>query len=149
DSFNAGTPQTAAQLAALLAQYGIPGSFTPLLNRQTFVYLNFGRIYTQGFELDGEYRISSKLRVAGAYTFLDAKDKATALRLTQRHRHQGSVRTEYVNTRLGLVANVRGAFFSKWPLNAAAGTYGFGYSVWDFYISKKLPRGVQPYLAID
>ena len=46
DSVNIGTPRTAEQLAALLNHYGIPFSFNPLLNRQTFVYQNFGRIYT-------------------------------------------------------------------------------------------------------
>jgi outer membrane receptor for ferrienterochelin and colicins len=149
DSVNIGTPRTAEQLALLLSQYGIPSSFNPLLNRQTFIYLNFGRIYTQGFELDAEHSMTRQLRVSAAYTYLDARDTGTKLGLPQRHKHQGYVRTEYANSRLGLLANVRGAFFSKWLLNPVAGTKGFAYNVWDFYVSKNLPRGAQTYFAID
>ena len=149
DSVSIGTPRTAAELTALLTQYGIPASFNPLVNRQTFIYQNFGRIYTQGFELDASQAITRDIRVSGAYTFLDARDSITHLALPQRHKHQGFVRTEYANTKLGLLANVRGTFFSNWWLSPAAGTRAFGYSMWDFYISKNLRRGVQPYFAID
>jgi len=149
DSFVAGTPRTAAEMRSLLAAYGIPSSFEPLLNRQTFVYINVGRIYTRGFELDAEHSLTRSLRLQGAYTFLDAIDKNTRLRLPQRHRHQGYVRTEYMNQRLGLLANLRGTFFSRWLLNPAANTSAFGYSMWDFYLSKNLPRGVQFYFAVD
>ncbi len=149
DTVNIGTPRTADQLISLLTQYGIPSSFTPLLNRQTFIYQNFGRIYTQGFELDAEQSITRQVRVAAAYTYLDARDTGTRLGLPQRHKHQGFVRTEYANPRWGILANVRGAFFSKWLLNPAAGTQAFGYGAWDFYASKNLPRGLQMYFAID
>ncbi len=149
DSINAGTPRTAEQLAQILAPYGIPPSFTPLLNRQTFIYQNFGRIFTQGVELNAEQSITRQIRVWAAYTYLDARDSGTKLVLPQRHKHQGYVRTEYENSRLGLIANVRGTFFSKWPLNPAAGTWAFGYNIWDFYISKNLPHGVQAYFTID
>ena len=149
DTITIGTPQTNAQLAALLSQYGIPASFSPLLNRLTFIYQNFGRIYTEGFDLDAEQSISSMVRVAGAYTYLNAKDQATGLGLPQRHRHQGYVRTEFYNPRWGLLANVRGSFFNKWLLNPAAGTSAYGYGIWDFYTSKTLPHGTQAYFAID
>jgi len=133
----------------LLTQYGIPASFTPLLNRQTFIYQNFGRIYTQGFELDAEQAITRQLRVMASYTYLDARDSVTKLGLSQRHKHQGYVRTEYSNAKWGLLANVRGTFFSKWWLNPAAGTRAFGYSTWDFYTSKNLPHHAQAYFAVD
>lgn len=149
DSVNIGTPRTAAEMAALLALYGIPNSFNPLVNRQTFIYQNFSKIYTRGFELDAEQSITRQLRVLGAYTFVDAKDTVTGLPLPQRHKHQGYMRTEYANTRLGLLANVRGTFFSNWFLSPAAGTRAFGYAVWDFYISKDIPRGAQAYFSID
>lgn len=149
DTVNIGTPRTADQLSALLAQYRIPLFFNPLLNRQTFIYRNFGRIYTQGFELDAERALTSSLRVAGAYTYLDARDTATKLDLPQRHKHQGYMRTEYVNRRLGLLANVRGTFFGDWWLNPAAGTRAFGYRMWDFYVAKDLAKGLQSYFTID
>ena len=125
------------------------GSFNPLLNRQTFIYQNFGRIYTRGFELDAEYSVTRDLRVVGSYTFVDARDRGTKLGLPQRHKHQGLMRTEYANARLGLLTNVRGTFFSNWLLNPAAGTRAYGYGVWDFYISKNLPHATQAYFSID
>ncbi|HEU0120163.1 MAG TPA: TonB-dependent receptor [Bryobacteraceae bacterium] len=149
DTINLGTPRTAADLTALLAPYSIPLSFNPLLNRQTFIYQNFGKIYTRGFELDGEHAVHRMVRVAGAYTYLDARDTGTRLALSQRHRHQGSVRTTFANPRWGLTANVRGAFYSWWYLNTAAGTRGLGYGIWDCYVAKDLRHGVQSYFTID
>jgi outer membrane receptor for ferrienterochelin and colicins len=149
DSVSIGTPRTVEQLAELLNQFGIPFSFNPLLNRQTFIYQNFGRIYTQGFELNAEQMITPQLRVAGAYTYLDARDTSTKFGLPQRHKHQGYMRTEYASTRLGLLANIRGSFFSRWLLNPAAGTSAYGYGLWDFYVSKNVARGVQAYFSID
>jgi outer membrane receptor protein involved in Fe transport len=54
-----------------------------------------------------------------------------------------------MNARFGLLANLRGTFFGRWPLNPALNTAAFGYAMWDFYVSKRLPRGVQGYLTID
>jgi len=149
DSRNAGTPRTAAELNGLLAANGIPPIFNPLLGRQTFIYFNLSRIYTQGVELDGEYSFNRQLRVSGSYTYLNALDKLSKLPLTQRHRHTGVVRADYVVPKLGIVANVRGAFFSHWVLNSATGTRGLPFQIWDAYISKDLPRGFQPFLALD
>lgn len=149
DTYSAGTPQTADQLANLLASYGVPLSFNPLLNRLTFIYLNLNRARTQGVEVNGNVAITRHVGLWGAYTFLNAVDRATGLPLPQRHRHQGYVKADYNNPRWGLLANVRGTFFSRWPLNPAVGTYGYGYQIWDAYASKRLPRGLQAFLAID
>jgi len=149
DTVNIGTPRTADQLAGLLGQHGIPTFFNPLLNRQTFIYQNFGRIYTQGFELDAERAVTAWLRVTAAYTYLDARDTGTKLALPQRHKHQGYLRTEYVNRRIGLLANVRGTYFGDWYLNPAAGTRAYGYRMWDFYVAKELAKGLQGYFTID
>jgi outer membrane receptor for ferrienterochelin and colicins len=144
-----GTPRTAADLNAILAVNGIPAFFNPLLNRQTFIYFNQARIFTQGFELDGEYAVNRNLRASGAYTYLNALDRVTRLALAQRHRHQGQIRVDYAIPRLGLVTNIRGSYFSHWLLNAAAGTRGLPYQIWDAYLGKDLPRGFQTYLALD
>ena len=76
-------------------------------------------------------------------------DRATGLLLPQRHRHQGFVKAEYSKPRWGILANIRGVFFSKWPLNPATGTYGYGYRIWDLYASKHLRRGFQAFGSID
>ena len=148
-SIRFGTPQTPAQLAALLSPYGIPLSFNPLLNRLTFVYLNLNRARTEGFEVNGDVAILRGVRVDGAYTLLEGVDRSTGLALPQRHRHQGYLKAEYNNQRWGTLANLRATFFSKWPLNPAAGTYGYGYQIWDLYASKRLPAGIQAFGAID
>lgn len=149
DSVNIGTPRTQAELVSLLNTYGIPANFQPLLNRMTFAYLNYGKIYTQGYEVNGDVALTRDLRVGGAYTFLHPVDTATGLHLTQRHRHQGSSKVEYVNPRWGLFTNLRGSFYSDWLLNAAQNTRGLGYAIWDFYAAKRLPRGLEFYGAID
>jgi outer membrane receptor for ferrienterochelin and colicins len=149
DIYSVGTPQTSEQLAALLAPYGVPLSFNPLLNRLTYLYLNLNRARTEGFELNGDVALTRAVRLAGAYTFLEAIDRSTGLLLPQRHRHQGYVKADYSLPRLGISANVRGTFFSKWPLNPAQGTYAYGYQIWDVYASKKLPHGVQAFGAIN
>ena len=76
---------------AVERQYGIPAAFNPLLGRQLFIYQNLSRIYTRGFEVDGEASLGRGFRVRGAYTFLDARDQVTGAPLTQRHKHQGFV----------------------------------------------------------
>ncbi len=149
DSRLIGTPRTAAELNQLLVTYGIPPFFDPLLGRQTFIYANQSRIFTQGVELDGEYALTRSLRVSGAYTFLHAKDTVTNLALPQRHRHTGIFRADYTIPKLGLHTNVRGAFYSHWLLNAATGTRGLPFQIWDAYVSKPWPRRVETFLAVD
>jgi outer membrane receptor for ferrienterochelin and colicins len=149
DSRLIGTPRTATELNQLLGVYGIPAFFDPLVGRQTFIYLNQSRIFTQGVELDGEYAFSRALRVSGAYTFLQAKDTVTNLALPQRHRHTGIIRADYTVPKLGLHTNVRGAFYSHWLLNAATGTRGLPFQIWDAYVSKPWPRRVETFLAVD
>lgn len=149
DSFLIGTPRTRPELEALMAQYGIPLNFNPLLGRQTFIYRNLNRIHTQGFEVDGEWLIGRGWRTRGGYNYLDARDDKTGLYLAQRHRHQGFGMGEYVNQKLGLIANIRGTFYSKWLLNSAAGTRAFGYGIWDLYASKEIVYGFRMFGAID
>lgn len=144
-----GTPRTSTELNDLLLSFGIPPIFDPLVNRQTFIHLNQSRIFTQGFELDGEYAFTRSLRLSGAYTFLQAKDTVTNLALPQRHRHTGIVRAEYTIPKLGLHTNVRGAFYSHWLLNAATGTRGLPFQIWDAYVSRTWPRRIETFLAID
>jgi outer membrane receptor for ferrienterochelin and colicins len=148
DSVSLGMLRSTAQLATVMQQYRIPASFQPLVNRLTFLYLNFGAIYTQGFEVDVQQELTRQLRLQGGYAWLDARDKRTGLTLPQRHKHQGFFRTDYASRRLGLWANMRGTLFSDWLL-APAGTRGFGYALWDFYLAKDLRSGIQNYFAID
>ncbi len=144
-----GTPRSANDLNTILTNFGIPAFFDPLLNRQTFLYVNQSRIFTRGFEVDGEYSVNRNFRASGAYTFLNALDRNSRLGLPQRHRHQGQVRFDWSSRRTGLNANIRGTFLSHWLLNAATGTRGLPYQIWDSYVGKNWKRGFQTYLAID
>lgn len=149
DSRNIGTPRSAAELNTLLNAYGIPPFFDPLVGRQTFVYFNQSRIFTQGFELDGEYAFHRNLRLSGGYTYLHALDRLTRLGLTQRHRHHAQTRLDYLIPRWGLTTNLRGSFYSHWLLNATTGTRGLPFQIWDAYVGKDLRRGFQTFLAVD
>jgi len=151
DSSLIGTPTTPEQMGQMRAPWQLPPDFGLLLflGRQTFLYRNLGKIHTEGFELDGEWMIGRGFRARSAYTYLSAKDDNSGLALTQRHRHQGFGMGEYVNRRWGLITNIRGTFFSNWLLNAAAGTRGFGYGIWDAYASKEIRGGLQAFGAID
>lgn len=149
DSRLIGTPRTTAEIEALMAAYGISGNFNLLLGRQTFLYVNQSRIFTQGVEIDGEYAFSRNLRVSGAYTFLQAKDRITKLALTQRHRHNGTMRVDYALPKLGITTNLRGTFYSHWLLNAATGTRGLPFQIWDFYVAKSWKYNMQSFFTID
>lgn len=149
DFTQVGRLRTAAEAAALLDRYAIPPSFDPILNRPVYLYQNLARALTRGAELDAEVSLVKQWRVRGAYTFLDARDETTRLRLAQRHRYQGFIGTEYATPRWGLTTNLRGTMFSPWLLNAATGTRAYGYSLWDLYAAKRLPRGATLFAAID
>ena len=148
DSTNIGTPRTPAEAAALLARYSIPADYNPILNRPIFLYQNLSRAVTRGVEVDAEVSLMRNWRVRGAYTFLDARDVLTDLRLAQRHRNQGFAGTEYTVPRWGLSANMRASYYSYWLLNSAAGTRAYGYSIYDLYCSKQI-KTVAAYASID
>jgi outer membrane receptor for ferrienterochelin and colicins len=104
--------------------------------------------YTQGFNASTQVAVMKNLKVSGGYTYLEAVDSLNHEWLPGRSRHQGHVGAEYSNPRWGLLANVRGNFFSRWPTGASTGD-AFGYQTWNLYASQKLRRGVQVFGAID
>ena len=143
-------------LGSLLAQYGVPGTFgydSGGAAAFTFINLNVDRAYTQGFDVAGRIAISPTLKFSGAYTYLEAVDTIDHTWLPNRNRNQGHIKLEYSKTRWGLLANVRGTFFSDWLAAAASdGTpadWAYGYAIWNLYASKTLGRGLQIFGAID
>jgi outer membrane receptor for ferrienterochelin and colicins len=145
----AGFPTSEADLEALLAQYGIPQSFGAQPFLATYLYTNVDQAYTQGINLKGSVLLSRDLRVDGFYAYLDPYDVTDKQTLTERSRNQGSVRTEYVSNRLGLVANIRGNFFGRYLINATTGQHEEAYALWNFYVSKNVVHGLQAYGAVD
>ncbi len=156
DSVSLGFIASPQQLAGLIAREGIDPRFKPQLNRLLFFYKNIADAQTQGIEFDSDVSLARGFLVGGAYTYLDAFDKATNLELLGRHQHQGNARFAWEsNKRLGLRANVRGTFYSSW-INSRATVNGVvtdtiapKFALWDFYVAKNLYRGLEVFTAVD
>jgi outer membrane receptor for ferrienterochelin and colicins len=156
DSVSLGFIASPQQLAAIVASEGIDPLFKPQLNRLLFLYKNIADAATQGVEFDGDISLARGFLLGGAYTYLDAFDKATDLELLGRNRHQGHTRFAWESgEKLGLRANVRGTFYSSW-INSRATVNGVvtntvapKFALWDFYIAKKLYRGLEVFTAVD
>ncbi|HWB85090.1 MAG TPA: TonB-dependent receptor [Bryobacteraceae bacterium] len=143
-------------LASLLGHYGVPGTFgydTTGAAFFTFINLNVDRACTQGFDIDGRIAITPTLKFSGAYAYLEAVDTINHIWLPNRNRNQGHIKLEYAKPRWGLLANIRGTFFSNWLVAAASdgspADWAYGYAIWNLYASKTLGHGLQIFGAID
>ena len=141
-------------MTEILTRESLDVSFRPVAGRLLFTYKNVNDAVTEGVELDGELAITAGLSVAGAYTYLEARDDRTGLRLTGRNEHQGSVRATWRHP-IGLVANVRGMLVGNWVAARATvngqpqDTIAPGYAVWDVFASQRVLRGLNLFAAID
>ena len=155
ESVSLGFPATPAQVQQIFEREGLDPSFRPVAGRLLFTYKNVNDAVTEGVEVDGEWAVLTGLSLAGAYTYLDARDDLTDLRLTGRHTHQGNVRATWRHHRAGFVANLRGMFYSEWvgaraTVNGRAqDTMAPGYALWDVYASQRIRRGLSAFAAID
>jgi outer membrane receptor for ferrienterochelin and colicins len=161
DSVSLGFIASPQQLQQVAAREGIDlTAFRPTFGRLLFLYKNISNAVTQGVEFDGDILLPSGFSLGGAYTYLNARDAENRLSLLTRHKHQGHARLAWEsNARLGLRANLRGTFYSKW-INAHASvnsTTGAltpavippGFSLWDFYAAKRIYRGMEFFGAVD
>jgi len=154
ESVSLGMVTTPAGLSELLQREGLDTSFRPVVGRLLFTYKNINDAVTKGVELDGEIAVTTQLSVAGAYTYLDARDDNTDLRLTGRNEHQGSVRATWRHP-IGLTVNLRGLFSGNWVAaratvaGRAVDTLAPGYSIWDLYASQRVVRGLNLFVAVD
>ena len=154
ESVSLGFAATPAQVTQIMAREGLDMGFRPVAGRLLLTYKNVNDAVTEGVEFDGEFAATPSLSFAGAYTYLDARDDNTDLRLTGRNTHQGSVRASWRHAS-GFAANIRGIFASEWIAARAtvAGqpvdTFAAGYGVWDAYVSQRVLRGVTAFAAVD
>jgi outer membrane receptor for ferrienterochelin and colicins len=154
ESVSLGFAATPAQVTEIMTREGLDMSFRPVAGRLLLTYKNINNAVTEGVEVDGEVAVTRELSVAGAYTYLDARDDVSDLRLTGRNEHQGMVRATW-RARFGFTANVRGSFASGWVAARAtvAGqpvdTLAPGYSIWDAYASQRVVRGLNAFVAVD
>lgn len=146
-----GRPTTPEQLRGLLQAFEVDSAFNPGLHRLFFLYRNIQNVYTAGVEGRVEVSLTRNLAVSSAYTYLDARDEDTGEFLSQRHRHHGNLRLLWSTQRWGgLRTNVRGTYFSSWPIAGRSGSFtGNAYQVWDWYAAKPLWAGTEAYVTID
>ena len=146
-----GQPRTPEEMQALLRTFDISSEFNPALNRFFYLYQNVDNVYTSGIESKIELKPTRNLMVSTGYTYLDARDKDTGAFISGRHRHHGNFRIFYSSSRLGgWRTNLRGTYFSKWPVAGSGGTLlGDAYQIWDWYVAKPLPRGMELFFVVD
>lgn len=155
ESVSLGFAATPAQVEQIMIREGLDLSFRPVAGRLLLTYRNVNDAVTEGVEFDGEFAVTPAITVAGAYTYLDARDDVTDLRLTGRSTHQGSVRATWRHAASGFTANLRGIFASEWVAARATvngvpvDTFAPGYGVWDAYVSQRVVRGLNVFAAID
>jgi outer membrane receptor for ferrienterochelin and colicins len=154
ESVNLGFAATPAQVTQIMQREGLDMAFRPVAGRLLLTYKNINDAVTEGVEFDGEFAATPSLSFAGAYTYLDARDENTDLRLTGRSTHQGSVRATWRHAN-GFAANIRGVFASEWVAaratvnGAPVDTFAAGYGVWDAYVSQRVVRGLTAFAAVD
>lgn len=152
---NLGLITSAAQLATIATANGITPDFNVQLNRLLFLYENVAQARTRGVELSGDYRVAEMVRVSGSYAYIDAIDATTGAALSNRNRHQGTVRVDWTPARAGIRANLRGAFYSEWiagTSRSVAGTsniYAPGFALWDLTVSKTVIRTAEVFGAVN
>ena len=146
-----GQPRTSEEMQALLRIFGISPEFNPALNRFFYLYQNVDNVYTSGIESKIELKLTRNLMISTGYTYLDARDKTTDAFLSGRHRHHGNFRIFYSSSRLGgWRTNLRGTYFSKWPVSGRGGTLlGDAHQIWDWYVAKPISRGTELFFVVD
>jgi outer membrane receptor for ferrienterochelin and colicins len=151
ESVSLGFVTTPAQLTSILEREGLDPAFRPVLGRLLFTYKNVSDAYTQGAEVDGEVALTSEISVAGAYTYLQARDAQQSLDLTGRHPHQGHARVMWHVNRIGLRVNLRATAYSSWIAARSGGvdTVAPGFVLWDAYASQRMVGGLSGFVALD
>jgi outer membrane receptor for ferrienterochelin and colicins len=154
ESVNLGFAATPAHVNAIFAREGLDPTFRPVAGRLLFTYKNINDAVTSGAEVDGEFAVTPALNLAGAYTYLDAKDDAADLPLTGRHRHHGHLRATWRHP-IGLTANIRGQFYGDWIAARATvngqvqDTVAPAFAIWDAYVSQRVIRSASLFVAVD
>jgi outer membrane receptor for ferrienterochelin and colicins len=150
NSVQIGTALNLASAQTILNNNGVDPSVTQYITGYPvilFAYKNLANVYTQGVEADVSYLLPRGFSVNGAYTFLEAIDKANERFLTGRHMHHGFAKIAYENARYGVNANFRGTFFGNWWATATRKAAAF--QLFDLYGSKDIYKSFQIYGSVD
>jgi outer membrane receptor for ferrienterochelin and colicins len=154
ESVSLGFVATPPQLQAVLAREGLDPSFRPALGRVLLTYRNVADAETRGVEVDGEAALTRTVSLGGAYAYLSARDAASGLDLTGRHRHHGHVRLSW-QPPSGFRASLRGTFFGSWIAARSTvdgvelDTAAPGFALWDAFVSQRIGRRLSLFATID
>ena len=116
---------------------------------QIFSYLNIGRAFTQGIELEAKQKIAKNLFISGAYQYLETGDKdqiahikagtvytrgsngysrlltlSDYVGLPNNSKHKAQLKFNYYNPK-GLFTNIRAVYRSQWAVNNINGNEVF------------------------
>ena len=114
-----------------------------------FRYTNIGKARTQGFDLSTHYTFSPKISGTFAYSYLDAVDKETNNKLTERPENQIKVKLDYKLPQLKANISLYGNYQSKEYIDLANTRTSPGYSTFDLKINKQIRKGTKVFLGID
>lgn len=151
--------------------------------QNVFSYSNLSKVVTQGIELDARFEISSKLTISGGYQLLYAFDKDARTEfergnifardpetlqtfrleaddyfgLFNRSRHNGNLKVFYVLPEIGLDANIRGVYRSKFGLFDTNGNtyldnydeFVGGHIIWDVAVNKSFWKNYKIGVGVD
>lgn len=144
-----GRPTSQAAAEALLTANGLNPALVQYLQGYPvilFAYKNLANVYTQGIEVDGSYVLPLGFSFSGAYTFLEAIDKANDSFLTGRHKHHGFTKVAYDNPKYGFNANFRGTFYGNWWATTTRKAPAF--QIFDLYGSKDVYKGFSIFASV-
>ncbi len=155
EATNFGFVRTQAQANSVFLRLGLdPTEYNVALNRLLLIYTNSSNVFTQGIELDTDVKLPKNFLLSGAYTYLDARNKQTGAYLQDRSKHQGFVKLAYDNPKLGIRANLRGTFISRWKSSTTTNrgvnvtAVSPGYQIWDVYAAKRFKQA-EVFGAVD
>lgn len=144
------------QANGILASLGLdPNDYAVSLNRLLFVYQNISNIYTQGVETDFDIKLPRSFALSGAYTYLDARNKADNSYLSERSKHQGVLKLAYDNPKLGFRANTRVSALSHWQTSSITNRglteqiIAKSFQTVDVYAAKSLKKGFEFYGTVE
>ncbi len=80
---------------------------------RTFTYVNIDKARTQGIETELGFNLTKSLDLNFNYTYLDAKDKSTGLRLDKRSRHSANARLNWKSDSMGMNVSLRSEYIGS------------------------------------
>lgn len=114
-----------------------------------YEYTNVGRARTQGLDLTTTNQLSRNLSVTGSYSYLEAVDRETNKKLTQRPEHQVKLQLNYILPAYKADVSLYGNYQSEQYIDSNNTTASPAHSTFDLKFNKSLRKGIKLFLGID